>query len=146
MQCVTYKLEKISQAIYIFKKTQFFKKLGSNLDLLFSKANYCHLFSNIFSVVNNLWCMCVCRTERSSKGLTQFYLQRKGQMIKKIGGYSFMQLMRSEALVKCFSEKFQFNISNKGHRGLYRPAYLKSLFFVVKRVCSIQIIFSLFSC
>lgn len=85
---VTYELEKNSQAIYIFK-TQFFKKLGSNLDLLFSKADYCHLFSNIFSVVNNLWCMCVRRTERSSKGLTLFYLQRKGQMIKKNWGVLF---------------------------------------------------------
>lgn len=81
---ITYELEKFSQTIFL--KQYNLKKNWVQTWICCLQSWLLPFVFYIFSVVDNSWYVCVCRTERSSKGLTQFYLQRKGQMIKKCGG------------------------------------------------------------
>lgn len=115
--------KKVPQAIYIFKNFTQLKKLCSNLGLLFRKDDCCHMFSNMFSVVNNSWYVCWQEAWDSSEGLLHFiYVQRKGQMIKEkslVLSYATWRLSL-EVLIKCFLENFQFSISKKGHQALCR--------------------------
>lgn len=121
--CYLWIKKKVPQAIYIFKNVTQLKKLCSNLGLLFRKDDCCHMFSNMFSVVNNSWYVCWQEAWDSSKGLLHFiYVQRKGQMIKEkssVLSYATWRLSL-EVLIKCFLEKFQFSISKKGHQALCR--------------------------
>lgn len=119
--CYSWIKKKVPQATYILKNFTQLKKLCSNLGLLFRKDDYCHMFSNMFSVVNNSWYVCQQEAWDSSKGLLNFiYVQRKGQMIKEkssVLSYATWGLSL-EVLIKCFLEKFQFSISKKGHEAL----------------------------
>lgn len=55
-------------------------------------------------------------TGGSTKELLNFiYLQSKGQMIKKNSWVLYFAADDNKALVKCFSEKFQFSVFTKGH-------------------------------
>lgn len=125
--------KKVTQVIRFLKTWHVFKKLGSKLRLLFRKADIviCFLISSVLIIHG----VCVGGRTGSNSRATQFYLSpRKGDVIKKKSwALSHNFRMISGASVKCFSGKFQFSVSKRGHWTLNRPAFLKALSFVVER-------------